>query len=170
MDKQNIGPSMAIIGALLLFIGAIFLISEGIARDLLIGVYTLTWDRISVDPTPIIVSFVMTLTLAILTIIIALIAHKKIKIGGIAIAIIGAFAIIAMFIPIGTLDISSYLYPPGIPLVGGTPVLGEKPILTCNLVATGIANGILLYSVTYILYLGPFLILGGGLLSIFLKE
>ncbi len=170
MEKQNIGPSLAIIGALLLFIGAIFIISEGIARDLLVGVYTLTWDEIGVDPMPVIVSFVMTLIIAIFTLIAALIAYKKAKIGGIVIAALGIFLIIGMFIPIGTVDISSFLYPEAYPVVGGTPVLGEKPILTCNLIATGIANGIVLYSATYILYLGPFLILGGGLLSIFLKE
>lgn len=178
MEKQKIAPSLSLIGAILLVISAIYLISEFLARNLVLELWPATlegpytWEEIGVDPTSMVISFVVTLAVVILAGVGSAFALKNAKKGGIILIAVGAFAIIGMIIPIGSVDISSYLYPSDFYIIPlrDTVAFGERPVFTVNLVATGIVNDIPYYSITYILYCGPILILAGGILSYYLKE
>ncbi|MFX0026374.1 MAG: hypothetical protein ACFE8M_08150 [Candidatus Hermodarchaeota archaeon] len=139
--KALVGPIIGIIGSAILLIAAFIAFGAQAVVQQQLTLLGITWADIGVDPMIFTLRSVLTLVFALLGLIGAIIGFLGKRIGAILMLIGGIVAVVGLFIPIGAVDLSSYI--PGMVI----------PIP-------------LTYSMFWV---DPFIILVGGILGLVLK-
>jgi hypothetical protein len=141
MGKEKVGPILGIVGSAILMIAGFIGFGVQALIETTLGLYGLTWADIGFDPSILMIRVVITIIVAILGLIGAIIAITGKKVGAFILLIMGIIAVVGSFIPIATIDL-------GIGPAGIVPVTLIYPFF----------------------YVESFLMLIGGILALVLKE
>ena len=109
--RAKVGPILGIVGSATLILSGILSFTRQAAFEIQLGPLFLSWEDLGFDPLLFIIQGIVTLACALLGVLGAIFALKGKKFGAIVLLLVGVFALIGSFVPMGTFLIGEISYP-----------------------------------------------------------
>jgi len=108
MGKEKVGPILGIVGSAILLVGGFIGFGVQALVEAQLGLLGVSWADIGFDPSILMIRVIITIIVAILGLIGAIIAITGKKAGTFILLIMGIVALIGSFVPIGVIDLGIY--------------------------------------------------------------
>ena len=105
---SKVGPILGIVGSAILMIGGIIGLGVQALLEIQLSLLGVTWADIGFDPSILMIRVVITIVVAILGLIGAILAITGKKAGAFILLIMGIVAIVGSFVPMATINLGVY--------------------------------------------------------------